>query len=129
MKFFDTIRRRLALRSYVKILGPELLRRFGKRRFYSPEHVIKAAHARALDPTHLPYAYAMFCSRETYTEYAAKMGDLLPRCNFDALRAEVGDRLLGSSLPYSAEDVFEAYSISHDHSGSDSDSSADAHHD
>src|SRR4051812_35017496 len=109
MNVIQKIRLGFALRKYMKRLAPELVRRFGKRKFYSPEHVVRAAHARNLDPRHLPYGYVAFCSRESYEEYAEKMGDLRPRANYDALRAEVGDRLLGGSTAFEAEDVIEAF--------------------
>src|SRR4051812_4757053 len=109
MNLFQKIRRRFALKKYIKTLGRELVRRFGKRKSYSPEHVLKAAHARALDPEYLPYAYAMFCSRETYAEYAEKLGDLRPKINFDGLRAEVGDRFFGGSTAFEADGVIDAF--------------------
>ena len=106
------IKRYFAIRSYVRRLGPELVRRFGKKRYYTPEQVPAAVRRGGFSEADICYAYSMFCSREAFNEHHAQVGET---CNFDAMRAEVAESHFGGNTEFEPASV-----IHHAESFSDS---------
>jgi hypothetical protein len=117
------IKRYLAIRSYVRRLGPDLVRRFGKRRFYTPEQVRKAVRGGGFSETDICYAYSLFCSRGDFESHHAETGE---PCNYDEMRSEVSNSHFGGSTD------FEPASVIHhaeQYSGHDGHDDIGGHHD
>jgi hypothetical protein len=108
------IKRYFAIRSYVRRLGPELVRRFGKRRFYTPEQVLQAVRGGGFGEADVCYAYSMFCNREDFDAHHAETGE---SCNYDAMRAEVGHSHLGGHADFETADVLHHAEHYADHGG------------
>lgn len=102
---FRLIKRRFAISSYVRQLPQVLLRRFGKKRFYSVEEVSKSAQGAALPMAFIAYAHAIFCDRESFE---AHYQPLAVRCNYDELRATVSRRYFGGVRDFDAAQIISA---------------------
>jgi hypothetical protein len=80
------IKKRLAIRSYRKKLGPWLEQQYGWRANYSPAQVRSGASTLGLATDPLRYAFAMFCTRSDFDAHHAATGE---SCDYDAMQAEV----------------------------------------
>lgn len=99
------IKRRLAIRSYVWKLSQELLRRFGKKKFYTVEEVTQTVERAQLSSTFIAYAHATFCARPDFdSHYLA----LRVACTYDGLRAVVSRRYFGGVADFDAAQVIAA---------------------
>ena len=67
-------RKRRAIKSYRRSLGPALLKAFGVQPSYPIERVRKTAEELGLNRDYLYYAYADFCSREDFDAHHAASG-------------------------------------------------------
>ncbi len=88
------IRRRLAIRSYRKRLGPYLEQHFGWRANYTPKEVRSGASALGLSTTDLCYGYAMFCTPSDFAAHHAETGE---HCDYATMHAETMSFGTGSS--------------------------------
>jgi hypothetical protein len=79
------IRRKLAIRSYRKRLGPYLEQHFGWRANYTPKEVRSGASALGLSTVDICYAYAMFCTPTDFAAYHAEIGE---HCDYASMCAE-----------------------------------------
>ena len=79
------IRRRLAIRSYHKKLGPYLRKHFGWRVNYTPKEVRSGASALGLSVSDVCYAYAMFCTPSDFATHHASTGE---HCDYTTMHAE-----------------------------------------
>lgn len=117
------IKKYFAIRSYVRRLGPELVRRFGKRRYYTPEQVRKAVRGGRFNEDDICYAYSMFCSREDYDSFHAELGET---GDYDAMRGEVGRRYFGGSTDFEPSSIIHHAEQYSEHGGS---GESGGHHD
>jgi Family of unknown function (DUF6559) len=99
------IKQRLAIRSYVWKLSQELLRRFGKKKFYTREEVTRAAKKSHLSTAFIAYAHAIFCTRP---EFDAHYGPLQVACTYDDLRSVVSRRYFRGIRDFDAARVVAA---------------------
>lgn len=99
------IKRRFAIRSYVWKLSQELLRRFGKKKFYSADEVTQAAERGQFSAAFIAYAHAMFCARRDFdSHYSASR----VTCTYDGLRAVVSKRYFRGATDFDAARVIAA---------------------
>jgi hypothetical protein len=96
------IKRYFAIRSYVYRLSQELVRRFGKRSFYSVEHVTQAVQRGKFSAAFIAYAHATFCSE---TDFEAHYKPLGVSCSYQGLRRTVGLRYFSGQLDFDAATV------------------------
>lgn len=96
------IAKRLAIGKYVKKLSPELLRRFGKKRFYSIEEVTQAARRSSQPMAFIAYAHAIFCSQTDFDAYYVPLGIA---CTYDGLRTVVSRRFFGGRCDFDAANI------------------------
>lgn len=101
------IKRRFAVRAYVRRLSQELVRRFNIQPFYSIEQVTRAAEAGGFSMSFLAYAHAIYCSRADFDSY---YGPLHVRCTYDGLRKFVVRRYLKGLKGFDALRVIRAVS-------------------
>ena len=83
---FKWIRKRLALRSYRRKLGPALLARYGRAKHYSVNQIRVTADKLGLDTDYICYAYACFSERAAFEEHHVMLGE---SCDWGAMRSEV----------------------------------------
>ena len=88
------IRRRLAIRSYRKRLGPYLEQHIGWRANYSPQQVRSGASALGLPIADICYAYAMYCTPRDFDSHHAATGE---HCDYATMLAETMSFGTGSS--------------------------------
>jgi len=100
------VKRYLAIRSYVRRLGSELVRRFGKRGFYSVEQVTQAVQRGKFSAAFIAYAHATFCSQ---ADFDAHYGPLGVSCSYQGLRGTVGRRYLSGRIDFDAATVITKY--------------------
>jgi hypothetical protein len=82
----QAVKKRLAIRSYRKKLGPWLEQNYGWRATYSPKQVRSGASTLGLATDPLCYAYVMFCTRSDFDAHHAATGEA---CDYDAMHFEV----------------------------------------
>ena len=72
MRLVDRFAKWLALTGYRNRLGPLLVQRYGRERYYTPPQVLTTIKVSGMSERFAPYACAMFCSQAAYSEFAAK---------------------------------------------------------
>jgi hypothetical protein len=100
------VKRYFAIRSYVRRLGAELVRRFGKREFYSVEQVTQAVQRGKFSAAFIAYAHATFCSQ---TDFDAHYEPLRVSCSYQGLRRTVSRRYLSGRLDFDAATIISKY--------------------
>jgi hypothetical protein len=83
------IKRYLAIRSYMHQLSRELARRFGKRSYYSVEHVTQAVQRGGLSAAFIAYAHAAYCQQTDFDAYYEPLG---VACSYQGLRQTIARR-------------------------------------
>jgi hypothetical protein len=96
------IKRFLAVRSYVKWLSHDLVRRFGKKSFYSIEQVTQAVQRGRFSAAFISYAHAAFCNEPDFDAYYQPMG---VSCSYSDLRRTIGQRYLYGKLDFDATTI------------------------
>ena len=99
------IQRRLAIRSYVRILAQELLRRFGMKPCYTIDQVNKAAEKSRVNRKFIIYAHAMFCGGEEFNQHHDRSHRGL---TYNATRLVVLKRYFNGRLAVDAADIIRA---------------------
>src|SRR6185437_5136410 len=94
--------RRSAIDDYIWNLSQELLRHFGRKRYYDIEDVSQIARGSDFDMAYIAYAHAMFCSRADFNAY---YGPLRVRCTYDGLRKVIGCRYFNGAYGFDAGSV------------------------
>ena len=129
---FAAIRKRRAIRSFIRKIGPALERRFGRKSHYSPEEVRHAGRDVRAQPDYFCYAYCIYCSQDDFDHHHRQTGE---HCDYDSMRTEVAETYFGGDTSFSAETAIDAGSSHHDSGGgwfsggdshSDSGSSSDS---
>ena len=96
------IKRYVAVRSYVRRLSHDLVRRFGKRSFYSIEQVTQSVQRGKFSVDFIAYAHAAFCSESDFDanyrkgEYSGIYRDL---------RRTIGRRYLWGQVDFDASTI------------------------
>lgn len=93
------IKRYLAVRSYVRRLSHDLVRRFGTRPFYSIEQVTQAVQRGNFSAAFIAYAHAAFCNEPDFNAHYQPMA---VSCTYSGLRRTIGRRYLYGQLDYDA---------------------------
>ena len=100
------IKKHLAVRSYVKQLSQELVRRFDLRSYYSVEHVTQAVQRGGFSTTFIAYAHAAFCKPDDFETYYQPPG---VAGSYQGLRRKIARRYFSGRSDFDAETIF--YSI------------------
>ena len=88
---FASIKKRWAIKSYVRRLGKDLAQRYGRAKTYTPEQIVRTVHDKGYNALHIGYAHALYSSRKAFDRWHGERGET---CDYAAMRAEIG----GSSL-------------------------------
>ena len=96
------IKQYLAIRSYVRRLSLELVRRFGKKPFYSIEQVTQAAERGGYSAAFIAYAHAAFCSETAFNDHYKLKGI---SCSYSELRRTISRRYLRGQIEFDANTI------------------------
>ncbi len=88
----QALKKRRAIQSYRKKLGPYLVKGYGKSKNYTPAQVTAGAQNLGLDIMLLCYAMAMYTSRDDFNSYHHSTGQ---SCDYDTMRGEIADSSSG----------------------------------
>ncbi|MBF2001696.1 MAG: hypothetical protein IGS50_13360 [Synechococcales cyanobacterium C42_A2020_086] len=80
------IQKWFAIRNYAKKLGPQLRKRYGASRYYTPEQVKATVRACGLNLDWVCYALCMYCDRDSFIQYHFNVGEA---CDYGAMQSEV----------------------------------------
>lgn len=80
------IQKWLAIRSYGRILGSKLRRRYGASRYYTPEQVKATVGEHGLNLNRVCYALCMYCDYGSFIQYHLEIGEI---CDYGAMQSEV----------------------------------------
>lgn len=95
-----------AVRSYMKRLSQQLVRRFGKRPYYSVGQVTQAAERGKFSTTFIAYAHAAFCNQKDFEVYYQPTGFA---CSYQGLRTLIGQRFLHGQLDFDASTIISRF--------------------
>lgn len=96
------IKRYLAIRSYMRRLSHDLVRRFGKQSCYSVEQVTQAVQRGQYSAAFIAYAHAAFCRQTDFDAYYLPLG---VSCSYSGLRSVISRRYLGGQLDFDAATI------------------------
>ena len=115
-----SLRKRRAINTFVRKLGPALERRFGRKRHYSPKEVRRGGRdIGAPVGGDFCYAYSIYCSREDFDEHHREAGE---HCDYDSMRAEVANLQFGGDTSFDAGTAIDHAASHHDSTGGSHDS-------
>ena len=100
------LKRYFAVRSYMKRLSQQLVRRFGKRSFYSVDQVTQAAQRGKFSTAFIAYAHAAFCNQKDFEVYYQPAGSA---CTYQRLRTVIGRRYLHGQLDFDAATIISRF--------------------
>jgi len=95
-----------AIRSFVKRLSQDLVRRFGKQSFHSVEHVTQAVQRGGFVMVFIAYAHAAFCKQEDFDAYYQPLG---VAGSYQRLRHTIARRYFSGDMDFDAETIFNRF--------------------
>jgi hypothetical protein len=98
LKWISKLRRRSAIRKYVRKLGPRLAKRYGVSKTYSAGQIKTTAVQERLPPNLIWYGYSSFMSREDFYVLHQELGQSY---DYDTLRSEVADLCFSGNTDFS----------------------------
>ena len=93
-------KKRFAILSYRTKLGQFLTSRHGKQAVYTTEQVRQGASDLGLDLLLICYAFAMFCTRETFNSHHAASAR---HCDYDSMRNEIAGLELATPSSFDSD--------------------------
>ena len=111
---FGYFRKRRAIKSFVRDMGPALRKDFGTKPHYTPEEVQHAARQTGIGQNFIQYAFCMYCTHAAFDAFHSGGSS---HSDYDTLRQEVGNAQYGGNANFDASTPLEADS-SHSDSGS-----------
>jgi hypothetical protein len=100
------IKRYLAIRSYMRRLSQDLVRRFDKKSTYSIDQVTQAVQRGGLSAAFIAYAHAAFCKESDFDAYYRPMR---VSCSYSKLRRTIGRRYLHGQLDFDATTIISRF--------------------
>jgi hypothetical protein len=102
MGFFERFKKRLAIKSYARLLPRLLAKDYGRSKSYTPAQVRSSIERHGLNTEYSCYGIAMFSDREGFDQFHAASGEL---CNYDEMRGEISNDHFGGNVDFSEHDV------------------------
>jgi uncharacterized protein DUF6559 len=102
----EAIKKYFAIRSYVRRLSQDLLRRFGLKKFYPVEFVTQAVARGKFAPTFIAYAHAAFCNQIDFDAHYHQQG--ISSSYFD-LRKTIARRYFSGRGDFDAATIIRAF--------------------
>ena len=107
---FSSYRKNKAIKSYIKKLGRDLSRRYGRSKLYTSGQVERTIHEEGYNWRHICYAHALYTSFEQFNNWHEERGET---CDYGAMREEVSTQFFGGNIS-----VIESSSFGNDSSDS-----------
>lgn len=101
-KLIQFFRKQRALESYVDDLLPILIKKYGKKKYYSHAQVKKTIETRGLNKYWSNYAYAMFITESDYLRLRVKLNYHDARFRILSIRPKSYKNPISVDLTYSA---------------------------
>ncbi|XOV77536.1 MAG: DUF6559 family protein [Aestuariibacter sp.] len=117
--FANLIKKR-AIKSYIRRLGKDLARRYGKSKEYTSGQVIKTVQDEGYNWRHICYAHALYTSMKQFDKLHQEQGE---NCDYYEMRNEIAESFFGGVVSSMESAVF-SYSSS-DPGGADGGSGGD----
>jgi len=128
MRFFERIRKRKAIGSYVRKLPGLLAKDYGRRTQFTPAQIRSTIERYHLNGIYSCYAIAMFSARDAFDHFHEASGE---HCSYDEMRGEIAGDYFGGNTDFGFSDTLATVSDStsgHDHGNShDSGGGHDGH--
>jgi hypothetical protein len=102
----QSIKRYLAIRSYVRRLSNDLARRFGKRRYYTIHQVSLGVQRGKFSVEFVFYAHAVFCQLEDFEKFYP---DAELSKSYGKLRQVISRRYLSREFDFDADTIIRRY--------------------
>jgi hypothetical protein len=97
-----TPEKRAAVKGYIATLGPELRRKYGSSRHYSPGQVRDTVAERKLDIDYLCWAYLLYCSPIEFRSLHEAAGET---CDPSAMHEVVAEGFFGGNAAFEIGEV------------------------
>jgi hypothetical protein len=81
-------KKRRAVHRYVRYVGPELRKRYGSKKKYTPSQVKQVVKDSGYSTDYDCYAFAMYCSHDDFADYHRTTGEV---CDYNSMRSEISD--------------------------------------
>jgi hypothetical protein len=94
-----TKEKKQAVKTYIRDLGPELQKKYGKKPHYTPEQVRETALVSALSVDYMCWAYLLYCSQPVFHSIHSAAGEA---CDYTAMREVVAGTFFGGNLGFDA---------------------------
>lgn len=107
MSFINRIKKRRAIKSYVKKLPRLLAKDYGRSAYYRPLQIKRTIERADLDVTYSCYAVAMFSLRDEFFQFHTDVGEI---CDYDAMRAEVSVRHFSGDENFTVDNIWDSFS-------------------
>ncbi len=95
---FKKINRNIAIKSYIKNLGPLLAKRYGQSKSYTQGQIDKTIHEYKFNQSYCLYAYVLYLSEESFFSLYGE--DSLDQ--YATLRDEIGHNYFGGNVDFDA---------------------------
>lgn len=102
----QSIKKYLAIRGYVRRLGNDLVRRFGRRTYYSVDQVSQAVQRGKYPAEQVIYAHAAYCRLEDFENFYQASGRA---DRWGKLRQIISRRYLGGQFDFDAGTILSRY--------------------
>jgi len=86
-------------RKQIRLVGGDLVKNYGKKKFYSVQEVKDANRRQGISVDVVCWSHAFFNSHEDFDEYHAELGEA---CDYIAMKSEMAESIMtesGSWLP------------------------------
>jgi hypothetical protein len=94
-----TKEKKQAVKTYIRDLGPELQKKYGKKPNYTPEQVRETALVSALSVDYMCWAYLLYCSPTAFNSIHSAAGEA---CDYSAMREVVAGTFFGGNPAFDA---------------------------
>lgn len=79
-------KKRLAIHKYIKHIGPELRKRYGGQRKYTPDQVKQTVKNSLYSSIYDCYAFSLYCDYADFVDYHSTIGE---SCDYNSMRSEI----------------------------------------
>jgi hypothetical protein len=93
-----------AVGEYITKLGPELRKRYGPRKHYTPSQVRQTAADGAMQFDYLCFAYCLYCSPSDFALVHAAAGEA---CDYAAMHSAIGETFFHGATEFTGGGVAE----------------------
>ena len=97
-----TPQKKKAVKEYLTTLGPELRKRYGERKTYTPQQVYSCAGDLGMSVDYVCFAYMLYCSHADFVALHEAAGEA---CDAEAMRQSVADTFFSGNTDFDAVEL------------------------